>query len=290
MSAVRLPALVALAMVAFAGNSLLCRLALLHTAIDAASFTTLRLLSGAMMLWLILRLRRRERRRLEGNWFSAIALFVYAAGFSFAYVTLPAASGALILFGAVQATMIGYGLWQGERLRALQMIGLACAVGGLVGLMLPGLSSPPLLGSALMLGAGVAWGMYSLCARGCGDPTAVTAGNFLRTLPFAFGLSLVMISNASFDCAGIGYALASGALASGVGYVLWYAIATVMTATSAAVVQLTVPIIAAAGGVVFLAELVTLRLLLAALAILGGITLFLTQGKRLPRTVSDHSP
>lgn len=289
MSAVRLTALVALAMVAFAGNSLLCRLALLHTAIDAASFTTLRLLSGAMMLWLIVRLRRRERRCLEGSWFAAIALFVYAAGFSFAYVTLPAASGALILFGAVQTTMIGYGLWQGERLRALQTIGLACAVGGLVGLMLPGLASPPLLGSALMLGAGVAWGMYTLCARGCGDPTAVTAGNFLRTLPFAFGLSLMMISSASFDRAGIGYAVASGALASGMGYVLWYAVATVMTVTSAAVVQLTVPIIAAAGGVVFLGEPVTLRLLLAALAILGGITLFLTQGKRLPRTVPDRS-
>jgi drug/metabolite transporter (DMT)-like permease len=281
--------LVALAMVAFAGNSLLCRLALKHTTIDAASFTTLRLLSGAVMLWLIVRLCRRGQARLAGNWFSAVALLVYAAGFSFAYVTLPAAAGALILFGAVQTTMIGYGLWQGERLRPLQMVGLVCAVGGLVGLMVPGLSAPPLASSSLMLGAGVAWGGYSLSAKGSGDPVGVTAGNFLRTLPFAIGLSMVMIGDASLDRAGIGYALASGALASGLGYVFWYAAATVMSATSAAVVQLTVPIIAAAGGVVFLSEPVTLRLLLAAFAILGGVAVFLAQERRLRQMVVDHA-
>jgi drug/metabolite transporter (DMT)-like permease len=290
MSPVRLTVLVALAMAAFAGNSLLCRLALKHTAIDAASFTTLRLLSGATVLWLIVRLRRRAEGRLAGNWVSAAALFVYAASFSFAYISLPAAAGALILFGAVQTTMIGYGLWQGERLRPLQMFGLVFAVGGLAGLMTPGLSAPPLLGSALMLGAGVAWGGYSLCARGRGDPADVTAGNFLRTLPFAIGLNLVMIGGASLDSAGIGYALVSGALASGLGYVVWYAAATAMTATSAAVVQLTVPVIAAAGGIVFLGELVTLRLLLATLAILGGVALFLSQGSRRQQTVLDRSP
>ena len=290
MSTVRLTFLVALAMVAFAGNSLLCRLALKHTAIDAASFTTLRLLSGATMLWLIVRLRRRKETRLAGDWFSAAALFVYAAGFSYAYITLPAAAGALLLFGAVQTTMIGYGLWLGERLRPLQMLGLVCAVGGLVGLMIPGFSAPPLMGSVLMLGAGVAWGCYSLCARGRGDPTGVTAGNFLRTVPFAIGLSMVMIGGASLDRAGISYALISGALASGLGYVIWYATASVMTATSAAVVQLTVPIIAAAGGVVFLSEPVTLRLLLATLAILGGVALFLSQGQRRQQSVLDRSP
>ena len=277
-------------MVAFAGNSLLCRLALKHTAIDAASFTTLRLLSGATMLWLIVRLRRRKESRLAGDWFSAAALFVYAAGFSYAYITLPAAAGALLLFGAVQTTMIGYGLWLGERLRSLQLLGLVCAVGGLLGLMIPGFSAPPLMGSVLMLGAGVAWGCYSLCARGRGDPTGVTAGNFLRTVPFAIGLSMVMIGGASLDRAGIGYALISGALASGLGYVIWYATASVMTATSAAVVQLTVPIIAAAGGVVFLSEPVTLRLLLATLAILGGVALFLSQGQRRQQSVLDRSP
>ena len=290
MSPVRLTMLVVLAMVAFAGNSLLCRLALIHTAIDATSFTTLRLLSGAMILWLIVRLRRRAEGRLAGNWYSAVALFVYAAGFSFAYISLPAAAGALLLFAAVQTTMIGYGLWQGERLRPLQLLGLACAVGGLVGLMMPGLSAPPLIGSALMLGAGVAWGVYSLCARGCGDPAEVTAGNFLRTLPFAFGLNLVMIGGTSLDRAGIGYALVSGAVASGLGYVVWYAAATAMTASSAAVVQFTVPVIAAAGGMVFLGESVTLRLLLATIAILGGVALFLSQGSRRRQPVLDRSP
>jgi len=289
-STVRLTILVTVAMVAFAGNSLLCRLALKHTAIDAASFTTLRLLSGATMLWLIVRLRRRKESRLAGDWFSAAALFVYAAGFSYAYITLPAAAGALLLFGAVQTTMIGYGLWLGERLRPLQMLGLVCAVGGLVGLMIPGFSAPPLMGSVLMLGAGVAWGCYSLCARGRGDPTGVTAGNFLRTVPFAIGLSMVMIGGASLDRAGIGYALVSGALASGMGYVIWYATASVMTATSAAVVQLTVPIIAAAGGIVFLSEPVTLRLLLSTLATLGGVALFLSQGQRRQQSDLDCSP
>jgi drug/metabolite transporter (DMT)-like permease len=276
-------------MVAFAGNSLLCRLALKHTAIDAASFTSIRLLSGALMLWLIDRTRRKGRFCLAGNWLSAVALFAYAALFSYAYDTLPAAAGALLLFGAVQTTMIGYGLCQGERLRHRQLFGLVCALGGLAGLMMPGLSAPPFAGSMLMLGAGVAWGVYSLCAKGSGDPGSVTAGNFLRTLPLAAGLSMVMVGDASLDSAGIGYALVSGALASGLGYVMWYAAAKAMTAASAAVVQLTVPIIAAVGGIVFLEELVTIRLLVAAVAILGGVALFLSQGKHLRQMVLDRT-
>lgn len=280
MSPVRLSLLVALAMMAFAGNSLLCRVALKQTGIDAGSFTALRLLSGALMLWLVVRLRRRVGCKLSGNWRSATALFLYAACFSYAYIKLPASVGALILFGAVQTTMIGYGLWLGERLGRLQLLGLICALGGLVGLVLPGIASPPLLESLLMCGAGVTWGVYSLCARGCGDPTGVTAGNFLRSVAFAVGLSLVMIANISVDLEGIGYALVSGALASGLGYVIWYAALASMSASSAAVVQLTVPVIAAIGGIVFLGEIITLRLLLTAFAILGGVALFLIAGKR----------
>jgi drug/metabolite transporter (DMT)-like permease len=282
--AVRLGVLVTLAMIAFAGNSLLCRIALKHTGIDAASFTTVRLVSGAMALWLIARVRQGKASRLAGDWTSAAALFIYAAGFSFAYVTLPAAAGALILFGAVQATMIGYGLWGGERLRGSQLAGLVCAAAGLAGLMMPGLSAPSLTGSAMMFCAGVAWGVYSLRGRGSGDPISMTAGNFLRSLPLAVGLSVAMLGSASLDRAGIVYAAVSGALASGVGYALWYAAVPLMTATGAAVVQLTVPVIAAVGGIALLGEPVTLRLLLASLATLGGVALFLAQGRRLPQT------
>jgi drug/metabolite transporter (DMT)-like permease len=267
-------------MIAFAGNSLLCRLALKDTAIDAASFTTVRLLSGAVMLGLVVRLRSGARSG-AGNWLSALALFAYAAGFSFAYITLPAATGALLLFGAVQATMIGHGLWRGERLRWPQAIGLVLALGGLGGLLLPGLSAPPLFGSALMLGAGAAWGVYSLRGRGAGDATRVTAGNFLRAVPIAAALSLLMIGNISLDRAGIAYAIASGALASGLGYAIWYTALPAIKATSAATVQLSVPVIAAMGGVAFLGEAITLRLALASIAILGGIALVILE-KRPP--------
>ncbi len=261
-----------IAMIAFAGNSLLCRAALEHTSIDAASFTTIRLTSGAVMLWLVVRMRHGTHAG-EGNWLSAFALFVYAAGFSFAYVSLPAATGALLLFGAVQTTMIGHGIWAGERLLRLQLIGLLLALGGLVGLLMPGLSAPPLYGSALMLCAGVAWGVYSLRGKGAGDPTKVTSGNFLRAVPITAALSILMLNGASLDNAGFWYAVLSGALASGIGYAIWYTVLPGLKATSAATVQLSVPVIAAAGGVVFLAEPLTMRLILASVAILSGIAL-----------------
>jgi len=267
----RIFALTSLAMIAFAGNSLLCRIALKHTGIDAASFTTIRLISGAAMLWLVVRMRSGTQG--GGNWMSAAALFVYAAGFSFAYMSLPAATGALLLFGAVQATMIGHGIWTGERLWRLQLVGLILAFGGLVGLLLPGLSAPPLYGSVLMLGAGVAWGVYSLRGRGAGDPTKVTAGNFLRAVPISAALSLLMSGSMSLDNAGIWYAVFSGALASGTGYAIWYTALPALKSTNAATVQLSVPVIAALGGIVFLGEPVTLRLALASAAILGGIAL-----------------
>jgi drug/metabolite transporter (DMT)-like permease len=273
----RLLVLVVLTMIAFAGNSLLCRVALKNTQIDAASFTSIRLVSGAIALWLIVRLR--DAARVEGahvdgaNWWSAFALFAYAVTFSFAYISLPAGTGALLLFGAVQATMIGWGLYRGERFGPRQIAGLLLAFAGLVGLMLPGISAPSLQGSVLMLGAGAAWGVYSLRGRGAGDATRTTAGNFLRAVPFAAVLSVAALPWSSLDRAGIGYAIASGALTSGVGYAIWYTALKGLKATHAATVQLSVPVIAALGGVLFLDEHVTLRLLFAAVAILGGIAL-----------------
>jgi len=274
MPSTRVFILTLLAMIAFAGNSLLCRLALKQTGVDAASFTSVRILSGAAALWLIARIGG-GAHGATGSWSSAVALFVYAAAFSFAYVSLPAGTGALLLFGAVQATMILSGLWAGERLRKQQSVGLAFALAGLVGLLLPGLSSPPIRGAILMLGAGVAWGIYSLRGRGAGDPVNATAGNFLRAAPLAMGLSFVLLPWARLDSAGIGYAALSGALASGVGYAVWYTALRGLKATSAATVQLSVPVIAAVGGIVFLGEPITLRLLIASTVIFGGIALVL---------------
>lgn len=274
----RTTALTGLAMIAFACNSLLCRYALKHTAIDAGSFTVIRLVAGAGMLWLIANLRATPRGS-AGNWPSALALFVYAAGFSFAYVSLPAATGALLLFGAVQVTMVGHGLWRGERLHGWQWAGFILAAAGLVGLLMPGLSAPPLQGAVLMLGAGVAWGIYSLRGKDARDAARVTAGNFLRTIPIALVLLPWLSLHMSLDGAGVWYAVASGALASGVGYAIWYAALPWLQATTAATVQLSVPVLAAIGGVVLLAEPVTVRLGLASVAVLGGIAMVIVQGR-----------
>lgn len=272
MTSSRLFVLTTLAMLAFAGNSLLCRAALRHTAIDASSFTVVRLISGALVLWLLVRLRS-GRTTGQGNWGSALALFAYAAGFSFAYVSLSAATGALLLFGAVQATMIGVGLWRGERLRRWQLVGLVLALSGLLGLLLPGLSAPPLLGALLMLAAGAAWGVYSLRGKGAGDPTRVTAGNFVRAVPMALVMGLLTLNQATLDTPGIAYAVASGALTSGIGYAIWYTALPDLKATHAATIQLSVPVIAALGGIGLLGEPLTLRLVLASIAVLGGIAL-----------------
>lgn len=274
-------------MLAFAANSLLCRMALKNTAIDAASFTALRIVSGAVVLWLLVRARGGSCRG-AGSWLSGLALFVYAAGFSFAYIKLPAAVGALMLFCAVQVTMIGYGLWQGERLRPVQMSGLGLALAGLVSLLLPGLSAPPVDSAALMLLAGVAWGVYSLQGRRLGDATVATAGNFWRAIPFALGLSVLMLAQHSFDRLGVLYAIASGGLASGLGYAIWYAALPRLATTSAATIQLSVPVVAALGGVIFLGEAITLRLLLSSVAILGGIALVVLRKKAaaLPSTTA----
>lgn len=283
LSRLRLLVCVCLAMAAFAGNSLLCRMALKHTAIDAASFTAVRLVSGACMLWLLVRLQRGSGAvRGRGDWLSAGALFAYAAGFSFAYISMSAATGALLLFGSVQATMILYGIASGERLRGRQLLGLAVALAGLVALLLPGLATPSLSGALAMLGAGVAWGVYSLRgkrqpAQGQGHPTAVTAGNFMRTVPMALVLVLavLMSDRLSLDGRGLLLAVLSGALASGVGYAIWYQALPALKATHAATVQLSVPVIAALGGALFLGEALTLPLLLSSCAILGGIALLI---------------
>ncbi len=282
MSNTRIVVLTLLSLTAFAGNSLLCRAALQHTGIDAGSFTTIRLISGALTLFLIVRIKRRDAGG-SGTWPSAVALFAYAAGFSFAYRSLTAATGALLLFGAVQGTMIGYGLWSGERFLKVQIAGLVLAAGGLIGLLLPGLSAPPVSGSLMMIGAGIGWGVYSLRGRGTGDPTRVTAGNFLRAAPIAAVLSLLMFGGASVDVAGFWYAVASGALASGVGYAVWYTALPRLKATTAATVQLGVPVVAAIGGITLLGEPLTLRLVLASVAILGGIALVVVE-KRLAMT------
>ena len=283
MSRSRVLLLTLIALIAFAANSILCRLAFERTGIDAASFTSIRLLSGALMLWLIVALRG-SAQGIEGNWPSATALFVYAAAFSFAYVSLPTGVGALLLFGAVQATMILAGLRAGERLSMRQGTGLALALGGLGYLLLPGLSAPPLGASLLMLAAGAAWGVYSLRGRGTADPLGATAGNFLRAAPLGIGLSLAALPWMQVDAAGAGYAVLSGALASGAGYAVWYAALRGLAATHAATVQLAVPVIAAAGGTLLLDEPVTLRLAFASVVILGGIALVVLSRRQAGRT------
>jgi drug/metabolite transporter (DMT)-like permease len=270
--------LTAITMVAFAANSVLCRMALKRTSIDPASFTLVRIVAGAVMLWVLTSIAGHKGAR-AGNWISAAALLGYAAAFSFAYVSLPVGTGALLLFGAVQGTMIVRGFIAGERMNAAQITGFAIAVVGLIVLVLPGISAPPLIGALLMAGAGVCWGVYSLRGRRSSDPLATTAGNFLRAVPFAVVVSLLYLRSTRLDLAGIGFAVLSGALASGVGYAIWYAALRGLTATRAAVVQLSVPVIAALGGVAILGERITLRLAISAVAVLGGIAVFVFEKK-----------
>ncbi|ENC9828339.1 EamA family transporter, partial [Pseudomonas aeruginosa] len=230
--------LTVLAMLAFAGNSLLCRAALKDTAIDAVSFTALRLFSGALMLAVLLHLRRGPATPARGGWRGAAALFVYAAAYSYAYVQLDAGTGALLLFGAVQVTLLLAGLLRGERLGGQALLGFLLALGGLLFLLLPGASAPPLGGALLMLLSGLAWGLYTLLGRGGGDPLAVSAGNFLRALAFAALLLLAFHGQLRLDGAGLAYALLSGALASGLGYAVWYSALPGLTAIQGASVQL----------------------------------------------------
>ncbi|MFN2369538.1 MAG: DMT family transporter, partial [Candidatus Krumholzibacteriia bacterium] len=263
------------AMVAFAANSLLCRLALGPGTIDAATFTAVRLVSGAAVLLVVSRATGRVRRRGAGSWRSGALLFVYAFCFSLAYLELTVATGALILFGSVQLTMLLVAVARGERPRPRQWLGLGAALGGFVYLVSPGLAAPPLLGSGLMTASGAAWGVYTLRGRGGADPVAATSGNFVRSLPFVLVAAVVMAGSAHAAARGLVLAVLSGALTSGLGYVIWYQALRGLTATRAAGVQLTVPLIAAAAGVTFMSEAVSLRLAVATVAILGGVALVL---------------
>lgn len=265
----------ALALTAFAANSVLCRIALRDDSIDAATFSTLRLTAGAITLLLVSRWMRKERSQTEGSWTSAGMLFLYAVPFSFAYTRLTAGTGALILFGFVQLTMMISALRSGERPHPLQWIGLSLAFGGLVYLVLPGIAAPSFTGAALMALAGFSWGVYSLRGRGAANPLAQTTGNFVRSVPMVAVVSLLALPLFHAERQGILLAIASGAIASGLGYVVWYRALQDLSATRSAVVQLLVPVIAAAGGVILLAESISLRLVLSTVMVLGGIALAL---------------
>lgn len=275
--ATRIVLLTVIAMLAFAANSLLCRLALGQRLIDAATFTTVRVISGAATLCLIVLLRRRPRDRSTADWRSALMLFTYMAFFSFAYLSLSAGTGALVLFGAVQLTMFIVALYEGEYFSPLSWAGLTAAILGLIYLVSPGLTAPDPMGAALMAIAGIAWGFYSLLGRGATDPLEATARNFIYSVPLVLIVSLLFLGDFKSSPNGLTLAVASGAIASGCGYVIWYAALAGLTGTRAATVQLTVPAIAAFGGVLLLSEQVTLRLFIASAATLGGVAIVVAQ-------------
>lgn len=272
-------ALTAFALLAFAGNSILCRMALGDERIDPATFTSIRLVAGACALWAIhFSLHRRNRtqpshHKRKGSWMSAAMLFLYAACFSFAYVSLDTGTGALILFGMVQITMLAAALFAGKHPRRIEWVGWGLAMLGLVYLLAPGVSAPPLLGAALMAVAGIAWGVYSLRGRSERDALTGTTFNFVRTIPLVLGLAIIGLAQPNVSAYGAMLALISGAVTSGIGYAVWYSALPALTTLQAAMVQLAVPIIAAVGGVLLLAEPLSLRLLVAGALVLGGIAL-----------------
>jgi len=268
-------------MLAFAANSILARQALMSGSIDADGFTAIRLVSGALMLLLLWRVKARGQAvsiasvMAAGSWYAALMLFAYAACFSWAYLSLSAGTGALILFGAVQVTMMAAALVAGERPGLRAWFGYLLALSGLIYLLAPGVTAPPMLASLLMMASGIAWGLYSLRGRGVSDPLAATAGNFVRTLPFAVLLILLVQPWKQWQLEGVLLAIASGALASGIGYAIWYHAVARLTTNAAATVQLSVPLLAAGAGVLLLGEPLTLRLMAASVLILGGIYLSL---------------
>lgn len=264
--------LTGLALIAFAANSVLCRLALKDEVIDAASFTIIRLLSGAIVLFLIIiSTQKITRLSANGSWLASLMLFVYAITFSYAYISLDTGTGALILFGSVQITMILLSLIAGDRLHYIEWAGVIIAFTGFVYLILPGVTAPSPMGFMLMAAAGIAWGIYTLKGRGSQNPLMDTAYNFLRTIPLVILLTIITVSNASYSSEGILLALLSGGITSGIGYTIWYIALGGLSATQAAVLQLLVPIIAAFGGVIFAAEAITGRLTISAAMVLGGI-------------------
>ena len=278
----RIFALTALAMIAFAANSILARLALTGGDIGPWSFTAIRFISGAMCLALIIGPMKTLR---QGSWNAAFALLLYGIFFSYAYILLSAGTGALILFAVVQITMISGGLLAGERLRTLQWLGLALAMGGLVYLMLPSVAPPSPIGAIMMSLSGLGWGLYSLMGRGKGNPTALTAGNFLRAAIICAVITLpvlLILPEAAIGPKGIGLALLSGIMTSGIGYVIWYMALKHLTATRAGIAQLTVPFIAAIGGMLFIAEPFTLRFFIAMCLTLLGVALATLSSNKKP--------
>ncbi len=277
----RLFALTLLSLLAFAGNSLLCRIALKQTPIDPTTFVTIRLLSGALILWLVLYLQKKGKS-LEGNWSGALALLAYAMTFAFAYSQIPAGTGALLLFASIQISMILYGLIIGERLSFVQSIGVAFAACGLIILMLPSVGAPPLLYGFLMIVSGIAWSAYSLLGRGSKNPASATAGNFIRAAPIAVILFLLnsQVSTVDLDSTGVVYAVLSGAVTSGLGYIFWYAALKELKVTHAATVQLSVPVLTAFGGALFLGEPVTQILVIASVLIILGVSLVVLVRRR----------
>jgi drug/metabolite transporter (DMT)-like permease len=277
-----------LALLAFAGNSILTRMALGHGGTDAATFTTVRLAAGACVLAALVRLRAEGRPpspapRRRGGLAGPLALFVYAAPFSFAYVRIGAAAGALLLFGSVQLTMIAYGIATGERPSARTWVGLALAAAGLAWLTLPSVGRPDPLGSALMVLAGAAWGVYSIAGKRATDALASNARSFAVALPLALALELLAIRSAHIDARGALLAVASGGITSGLGYAIWYRALRGLTATQAAILQLSVPVIAALAAVALLGETLNPRLVSAGAAVLGGVAVVLSERARARR-------
>jgi len=266
----------ALALIAFAANSVLARMALGDGTIDAAGFTVIRLLSGAVVLLGLSSIAGRKSgkaKKTAGSWFGALMLFVYAICFSFAYISLDTATGALILFGAVQITMIIVSLIKGNRPGVGEWTGLVLAFGGFVFLILPGISTPSAIGFALMGLSGIAWGFYTLQGQGSDNPLADTTQNFIRTVPMIAIVALISMASARYSLQGIVLGVLSGGIASGIGYSLWYSALGGLSTTQAAVLQLLVPVIAALGGVIFVSETITIRLVISAVLILSGILL-----------------
>ncbi|MBL4768570.1 MAG: DMT family transporter [Rhodobacteraceae bacterium] len=263
------------ALIAFAANSVLCRMALLEGNIDAASFTVVRIVSGAVTLALLVVLRNPAQLLVRPNWVAGAALFTYMVLFCLAYIALGAGTGALVLFGFVQLTMMSMALLQKEPFPPLAWLGLTVSIAGVIYLVRPGSEAPNAVAALQMAGAGVAWGAYSVIGRGSKNPLQDTASNFLLCVPFALILMALFWQDQVLSTKGLGLAIASGALASGCGYAIWFKTLPHLTTAQASILQLSVPVIASVGGVMFLAETITSRLLISSVLVLGGIALVL---------------
>ncbi|MEO9458053.1 MAG: DMT family transporter [Lentilitoribacter sp.] len=267
--------LTTITMIAFGANSIFGRVALEGDAIDPSSYSFIRLLSGAIMLAILVGVSSgvSKKNLSHGNIISALCLFAYAAAFSFSYVNIETGVGALILFACVQAVMIGWALYKGDRPSLFEWLGITVAFGAFIWLVSPGLEAPDPIAATLMAISGIAWGAYSLRGKSSSDPLKATAGNFLLSVPMGLVLLFITISSSQVTVFGVILAIASGAITSGMGYALWYKVLPQLTATRASIVQLTVPVVAGIGGLIFLSEPLTFRFVLASALILGGVAI-----------------